>query len=44
MASKARVPLFGVAGGGFKAGICVSHAVHAPETLPVLCAVESLTT
>jgi len=37
MASQGRVLLFGVTGGGFKAGIRSCHAVHAPETLPVLC-------
>ena len=37
MASKARVLLLGAVGDGFKSGIRSSHAVHAPETLPVLC-------
>ena len=44
MASQVRVLLLGAAGGGLKSGIRSTHAVHAPETLPVLCMGRSLTT
>ena len=47
MVFQARVLLLGAAGGGLKSAIrypLACHAVHAPETLPVLCMGRSLTT
>ena len=44
MVFQAEVPLFGVTGGGFKAGVRASQGCHDLGMLPVLCTVESLTT